>query len=115
MKRTGNPPLVGLTPREADQPSMQIEFEIDGEDAVFTRNSVTGRAELRVADGVLVLQSPWNPATHVTFNKTKRWCRRIRDREVVVEMLRPMFFAGVRPQKFRILVDGVSVAEQEGI
>jgi hypothetical protein len=93
---------------------MQIAFEVDGKPLVFRRSWFTGSASLRV-DGVEhLMQSGLDPGTHFSFELVRRWQCQVASHVVVIEKERPRLFAGFRPQTFRILVDGVLVAEQRG-
>ena len=58
---------------------------------------------------------PLHPGTHFSFSLVQSWMRQIAGHEVLVERTRPLLFAGFRPQRLRVLVDGVQVAEQEGM
>ena len=93
---------------------MTIVFEVDGQRVEFTRNGVTGRAGLLVDGEHLSLQSPWNPLTHWSLGRVRTWKATIRGRGVVIEKRRPALFAGFRPHAYRVLVDGLVVAEREG-
>jgi hypothetical protein len=93
---------------------MLLCFEVAGEPVEFHRNWFTGRSELRVRDTVFPLQSPWDLTTHFNMSLTKVWKQRLGNHDVVIEHVRPLLFAGVRPHTYRVLVDGTAVAEQRG-
>ena len=94
---------------------MQIAFSLNGVQVEFYRDQLTGRAELRMPNEVVSLQSPLNPATHFTLKLTKTWRQSIAGSEVVIEKVRPLLLAGLRPSKYRIFVDGQLAAEDEGV
>jgi hypothetical protein len=52
--------------------------------------------------------------THFTLSMKDQWVALAGDRDVMVEKIRPLFFAGLRPQTYRMLVDGELVAERRG-
>ena len=93
---------------------MKIEFEVDGRKVCFRRNWFTGNAVL-VADGKhTTLQHAANLGTHFSFGLMRSWETTIADHRVVIEKHRPQWFAGFRPQRFRVLVDGAQVVETAG-
>jgi hypothetical protein len=93
---------------------MEIDFEIDGAPARYSRNWFTGLATLSVAGKPVTLQSVWNPATHFSFPLKRSWTMTVQGHNVVIEKVRPLLLAGLRPQSYRITIDGVLVAETTG-
>ena len=93
---------------------MQINFEVADVPAEFSWNNMTGKAELLVGDDVILLQSPLNPTTHVSFSLKHTWHHRGAGHQVEIEKRRPLFIAGFRPNAFTVKVDGVIVAEATG-
>jgi hypothetical protein len=93
---------------------MKLNFAIDGASAELSRNWFSGRLALKIGNQTMVLQSPWNPATHFSFSLQRRWQTSINGHAVVVEKDRPLLLAGVRSQTYRVFVDGKLVAEQSG-
>ena len=69
---------------------------------------------MTVAGQTFKLQSPWNPATHLSLRLTRIWEVDIPDHKVVVEKVRPLLFAGFRLNAYSIFVDGQLVAEESG-
>ncbi len=93
---------------------MRIEFEIGRSKAAFTRSWITGTAMLEV-DGVKVtLADPLELGTHFRFALTRSWTKTIHGKQLVIEKRRPRFFAGFRPQAYRVLIDSELVAEKTG-
>ncbi len=92
------------------RPATILRFEVDGTPVEFCRNAFTGRCTLRTATKVIELQSPWNLFTHYSTTLGKRWHSSVRGHDVVIEWEHP--FIGLRPQTYRILVDGVLVQEE---
>jgi hypothetical protein len=93
---------------------MRIDFTVGGKPAQFHRNPVTARVSLRVGEDFWQFQSPWSLAAHFDFSLRKAWVTEVRSHVVVVEVKRPLLFAGFRPMRYRILVDGQVVAERSG-
>ena len=93
---------------------MDITFSLDGEPATFSRSSATGRAELRVGQQVVPLQSPLRPSVHFDFRRRVAWRTRVAEHEIEIVKTRPAFFGGLRDNSFSIAVDGVVVADATG-
>ena len=93
---------------------MEITFEVDGTPIKFSRNWFTGRCTLLTGTGDEIFQSPWNPFTHFSVALTSQWQCSVKGHDVVIEKVRPLVLAGVRPQTYRIFVDGKLVQEQNG-
>ena len=93
---------------------MKLTFSIGGTPAVFTRDWFTGKAALAVGEQTIPLADPWNRATHFSFQRTRTWHAEALGHQVVIEKTRPIFLAGLRPQNYRIQVDGELVMEQAG-
>jgi hypothetical protein len=90
---------------------MTISHTIDGKHVVYTRNWFTGRASLTI-DGLRVtLQSPWNPDTHASATLIRQCVYFVGDRALLIEKIRPLFFAGFRPHTYRLYLDGQLLAE----
>jgi hypothetical protein len=83
----------------------------------YSRNWFFGTERLR-ADGELVAsRSVVSPSNYISFPLCRRYEFSIGTSEphtVVFEKARPLLFAGFRPHKYRVLVDGKLVHEQEG-
>jgi hypothetical protein len=93
---------------------MEISFEVDGLPIKFSRNWFTGRCTLNIGAGDETVQSPWNPLTHFSFDASRRWQCSVKGHDVVIEKERPWLLAGLRPQTYRILIDGKLVLEKSG-
>ncbi len=93
---------------------MQIQFDVAGTPATFTRNPDTGLAELACGGETMRLQSPWNPLTHLSFSTTRQWERSIDGHAVVIAVTRPRMAGGLRDNAYAITVDGAVVAETTG-
>jgi hypothetical protein len=94
---------------------MMISFDVAGVPARFRRNAWTGSAELRVADDVVVLQSPLRLSTQFNVHTSVVWRHRAGEHDIVIEKVRPRLFGGFRPNVFTIAVDGKTVAEATGM
>jgi hypothetical protein len=93
---------------------VRIRFEVGGTPVEFRRSVLTGRAELRLPSGTVLLQSPLDLATHFSTGLVRVWTYRTEGHEVVVEKTRPLFFSAFRPHDYRVLVDGAVVAQARG-
>jgi hypothetical protein len=94
---------------------MQISFDVEGVPAEFRRNSQTGRAELRVGDDVICLQSPLRLSTHFDFRTRQVWRRRVGEHDIEIVKVRPRIYGGLRPSSFTISVDNNVAAEATGM
>jgi hypothetical protein len=93
---------------------MQIDHIIDGKHVIFTRNWFTGRAYLSIDGLGITLQSQWNLGTHFSVRLRRAWVCHVGERILLIEKQRPMLFAGIRPQIYRLFVDGELSAERRG-
>jgi hypothetical protein len=93
---------------------MQIDFDIDGKPVQYFREPMLGTSELRTPDGNIEIDSPLSLGTHFSFKLKKERTVQLYGHSVTVEKVRPLFFAGFRPSKYRILVDGELRAEESG-
>jgi hypothetical protein len=93
---------------------MKLNFNIGDVPAEFRRSSFSGRAELEIDGKIIVLSSPFDPATHVATTLVDTWHQTINGHEVVIEKRRPVMLAGFRKNHFRVTVDGRVAAEKSG-
>jgi hypothetical protein len=93
---------------------MKIPFDIAGAPAEFRRSPHTGRAELRVGDDVILLQSPYHPSGWFEFRSRRVWRRQVGEHDVEIVKVRSMFGGG-GPQSYTISVDNTVVAEATGM
>ncbi len=93
---------------------MQIDFEIDGKPVQYFRDPMLGASGLRTPEGVIEIDSLASLSTHFTFALKKEKTVQLYGHSVTVEKVRPLFFAGFRPSKYRILIDGVPCVETSG-
>ena len=95
---------------------MKISFDIAGAPAEFRRSPHTGRVELRLADDVILLQSPYQPSGWFEFRSRRVWRRRVGEHDVEIVKVRSMTpGGGTRPQSYTISVDNTVVAEATGM
>jgi hypothetical protein len=104
--------LTGCGGRAA---GMVISFDVAGVPAEFRRNPHTGRAELRVGDEVIRLQSPYQLSTQFEFRTKRAWRCRVGEHDIEIVKTRPVMSGGVRPQSYTISVDNTVVAEATGM
>jgi len=93
---------------------MQLTFSIDGTPAVLSRDWFTGHAALAVGTQTFPLDSPWDIATHISLKLSRTWHVDALGHHIAIEKIRPRLFSGIRPQTYRVQVDGELVAEQTG-
>lgn len=93
----GSPRTLTACPSATVQTlGMELTFKIDGAAATFRRTGITGRATLEADGERVTLQSPWNPATHISLGTTKTWERAVRGHRVQIRNERPLLMAGAR-------------------
>jgi hypothetical protein len=93
---------------------MEISFKIAGVPAQFSRSWLTGRAELRAANNVISIASPYRISTHYRFATSCVWEARVDGHDVKISQVRPAILAGVRPHFYTVSVDDTVVAEATG-
>jgi hypothetical protein len=62
-------------------------------------------------------RSPLSPSTHFSFTRKRRnefVVGTVEKHQVVIEQERPLIIAGVRPQTYRVFVNGQLIHEQSG-
>ena len=90
---------------------MRVTFTVGTSSVEFYRNWFTGRASFCTKSGEVLLQSALNPATHFSLSPTKTWNAAYEGRQLRVEKIRPLMFAGLRKGKYRSFVDHELVEE----
>ena len=93
---------------------MTIDFTVEGNSVRLERDQFSGRAVIVTDEGKVTLDSVLNPFTHFSIKLVKTSKCIVYGSEVIVEKMRPLFFAAFRPSKYRIFVNGEVVAEQIG-
>jgi hypothetical protein len=93
---------------------MRMTFNVAGTPAEFRRNGVTGKAELKVGDEIVRLQSPLRLSTHVELTTTRTWKCRVGGHDIVITKVRPWLLAAARDNSFTICVDDTVVAQATG-
>jgi hypothetical protein len=94
---------------------VKVEFAVAGTAGSFERNSVTGRAVLRLGADTVTLQSPWNPFTHLRVSPDKTWTAQMGGHQFVVGMERARMLGGIREAEYTVVVDGEEIARQRGL
>ena len=94
---------------------MQIAFEVAGAPAEFRRDAVTGKTLLKVGNEIAEPENPHSLATGFSFRLRRTWRYRVGDHGVEIEKVRPLLFAGFRPNSFTVRVDGTIVAQAQGV
>ena len=93
---------------------MRIEFDVGSMPVVLERNWFWGRMKLRTPAGDTILQHPINPSTHFSTHLAQAWEQEVNGKRIRVEKTRPLWFAGIRPQRYAVFVDGERIANREG-
>ncbi len=93
---------------------MTIQQTVAGRQVVFTRDWLSGRMTLSVDGSEVTLQHPLSLGTHFSLTLKDAWLAHVGGCVLLVEKIRPLWFAGLRPQTYRLLVDGELVAERHG-
>jgi hypothetical protein len=93
---------------------MEIDFSVDGTQAIFRRNHFTGRVGLSIADDTQTLQTPANLGTHFSLSSQRGWRQQINGHQVEIVQNRPMFLSALRPFSYQVLVDNEVVAQKTG-
>ena len=99
---------------------MLFSIEIDKDETTsveFKRNCFTGRTTVCINGNEKTLKSPYRLSTHFDFEFTKRWeffIERPASSKIVIEQIRPTFFGGFQPHKYKVYVDDLLVLEKSG-
>lgn len=99
---------------------MKFDFEVGGPPPVrieFRRNAFTGTMRITANGQTVAGASPFMPSTHFDDRKVKRYeltTGTDTPHHVVIEHQFPRFFAGFRPQTYRLFVDGSLKKVYEG-
>ena len=94
---------------------MEIDFSIGNIPATLRRGWLFGGMKLVTARESVWLQHPLQPSTHFSFRLDRAWHHTIAGHQVRIEKTRPVLVAGIRPQSYRVFVDGELVAGARGI
>ena len=94
---------------------MEIDFSIVSTPAKLRRGWLFGGMRVTTPGESFWLQHPLHPSTHISFRLERNWERTIAGHLVRVEKVRPLLVAGVRPQTYRVFVDGQLVAASRGV
>jgi hypothetical protein len=106
--------MYAVTPDGEKESDMRLTFEVDGTAIELSRNFWTGQATLKTGTDTIVLQEAGDVATHFDFQLTKHWQCSVMGRDIRIEKQRPVLLAGLRPQTYRVFVDGELVQERKG-
>jgi hypothetical protein len=98
----------------AREASVQFTFDVDGTRVEFSRNWLTGRCTLHTSRRDEVLQSSLNSFTHYSMKPKRQWHFSVGGHAVIIEKERPLLLAGLRPQTYRVFVDGKRVLKRNG-
>ena len=93
---------------------MRIEFQVGDRAVELRRNWFTGRMGLFV-DGVeKILADAADIRTQFSVKRVRTWNVAMFGHQVDIKKTRPLLFAGFRPHRFVVSVDGTPVAERRG-
>jgi hypothetical protein len=90
---------------------MEMSFIVGDSAVTFRRSAMTGRAELRIGDDRLMLQSPFSFATHISPRTRQVWHRSVDGHEVEIARQRKQWFGGLRKSTYSATVDGQPASE----
>ena len=93
---------------------MKLAFKVGEEQLEFERNWFTGRVDVRRAGRSVTIDSPYDPRAHFSVSLKRQWRFEMDGHSVVIEKTRAIWFAGFRPQSYRVLVDGTEVLATRG-
>lgn len=105
---------VAYSDNQRTEDQMRIRFEVAGTPCEYHRNPFLGGARLRVGPEVMALQGAIDPRTQIGFTLSRAWERSFDGHTIRIEKDRPLLLAGLRPQRYRVLVDGQLVADESG-
>jgi hypothetical protein len=72
---------------------VKLQFSVDDGDTIeLSRNPFTGRCTLNTGTEDKVLDSPWNPFTHLSFRLKEQWQCSIKGHEIIIEKSALIFF-----------------------
>jgi len=98
-----------------------MKFELDvGEEktrVAFARNWFTGKLRIKVNGIVVVWNSALNPLTHFSLTLARSYRFNLNDKkesEVIIVKVRPLWFAGIRPQTYIVFWKGERIAQYVG-
>jgi len=93
---------------------MRIRFEVAGTPCEYHRDPLLGGAQLRIGPDVVALQSAIDPRTQVGFTLSRAWERSFDGHTIRIEKDRALILSGLRPQRYRVFVDGQLIVKKEG-
>jgi hypothetical protein len=93
---------------------MLINFSVGAIPIEFLRDSVTGRAEVKMPNGTIILQDPHDLGTHFSLTLTKEWRFAVAGANILIEKKRPLLLAGLRPSRYRVFVEDKLIIEKLG-
>ncbi|GAB3357625.1 hypothetical protein [Lysobacter tyrosinilyticus] len=94
---------------------MEIGFSIGNVPATLRRGWLLGGMKLVTPRESVWLQHPLQISTHFSFRLDRTWHHTIAGHQVRIEKTRPLLAAGIKPQSYRVFVDGELVAGTRGI
>ncbi len=83
----------------------------------LSRNWFTGAMQILVNGEEVARQNWLSPSTHFNFPRKRRhefMVGNVEKHQVVIEKERPLLVAGIRPQTYRVFVDGRLIHERSG-
>jgi hypothetical protein len=93
---------------------MEIDFSVGDVSAKLVRGWFLGGMKLVTPSETVWLQRPLQFSTHFSPRLNRSWQQTIAGHQVRVEKARPLLVAGLRPQSYRVFVDGELVADAQG-
>jgi len=99
---------------QEEKHKMLLAFKVGDTLVEFRRNWFTGNTSLTTPSEKIQLQGFSDISTHFSVKLTKSWSCTVSDLSVVIEKRRPLLLAGIRPQHYKVFIDGNLVLEQSG-
>jgi hypothetical protein len=94
---------------------MKITFDVGDLSAEFHRNGFTGRTWVIVDGQEYLLAKFAQASTHFSYQPTRSWSVSHAGHRIEIEWQRSQLLGGLRPQSFKICVDGQQVASARGM
>lgn len=94
---------------------MEIYFSIGNIPVKLRRDWLLGSMKLVTPAESIWLQHPLQLSTHFSFRLHRSWQHTVSGHQIRVEKTHRLLVAGIRPQSYRVFVDGELIAGARGI
>jgi hypothetical protein len=99
---------------------MRFTLEVGDKEKItveYYRNWFTGSMQILVDGHRVAHDSPLSASTHMNYTLKSIYeiqMSKPEQHKVTIERVRPLLFGGVRPNRYRVFVDGQLALEQKG-